>query len=90
VLGKAAPAPAAPLKQGQVAQPGLPAVARDRPVSTPSSTYKDGCGTLQWVLFALNCVFLWPTSYIGVVLPLCARPRFSTRRAKCVPPLDTQ
>jgi hypothetical protein len=88
VLGKAAPAPAAPLKQGQVAQPGLPAAARKRSVGTQSSYYEEGCGDGQWILFIFGTFLLLP-SYIGVMLPLCARPRFSTRSAKCAPPLES-
>jgi len=87
VLGKAAPAPAAPLKQGQVAQPGRPAV-RERPVYTPPSYYEEGCGDWQWLLFIFGTFWLLP-SYIGVMLPLCARPRFSTRSAMCMPPLES-
>jgi len=86
-LGDAAPAPAAPLKQGQVAQPGKQAVAPKRAVNKPASYYAKGDGC-QWVLFWAGLFFLLP-SYVAVVLPLCSRPRFPTRSDKCVPPFET-
>jgi hypothetical protein len=85
-LDKGAPAPAAPLKQGQVAQwVEKQAVAPKRPVNRPASYYAEGDGC-QWVLFWAGLFFLLP-SYIAVVLPLCSRPRFPTRSDKCAPRL---
>ena len=81
--GQAAPAPGAPLKAGRAAQPGLPVTARERSVNMPIA-YEEGCCNTQWLLFVFGLVFFLP-SCIGVVLPLCSRPRFRTRGHKCAP-----
>jgi len=86
--GKAAPAPGALLKSGQVAQPGFPVVARERPVDTPPSYDNDDWDNIQWKLFLFGLALYLP-SCVGVVLPLFSRPRFPTRGYKCAHPLET-
>ncbi len=80
--GQAAPAPGAPLKDGQVPQPGFPVVAHERPVDTPPSYDNDSWDNIQWKLLLFGLVLFLP-SCIGAVLPLCSRPRFPTRGHKC-------
>ncbi len=73
--GKAAPALGALLKSGQVAQPGFPVVARERPVDTPPSYDNDDWDNIQWKLFLFGLALYLP-SCVGVVLPLFSRRGF--------------
>jgi hypothetical protein len=57
-------------------------------VNTPRSYEEDSWFNIQWKLFLFGLVLFVP-SCIGVVLPLCSRPRFPTRGHKCAHPLET-